>query len=198
VNVPAALPNALKSLGLGQTVGHLCLFPAQMCCLPGRQSSSSGRDVYFVPYAVNIGVPLYKPALCKEVCHLECCQRVACLCANFGALTCALSTYLRAVCVCLQVCRSICDANVLSAKGQTKQVGNQAIISDSLATFISKHGMCLSRSVTGQARLHMTAEKLEAEPILLPQRRLLFDGNTLSTIEGWACTQGSAVQGRMM
>jgi hypothetical protein len=92
----------------------------------------------------------------------------------------------------------MCDAQVLSAKGQTKQVANQAIISDSLATFISKHGMCLSQSVTGQARLHMTADRLEGESVLLPQRRLLFDGSQLSTIEGWACTQGSAVQGRMM
>lgn len=58
--------------------------------------------------------------------------------------------------------------------------------------------MCLAPSIAGQARLHMTADRLEAESVLLPQRRLLFDGHQLSTIEGWACTQGTAVQGRMM
>lgn len=70
VTVPASLQQALRSLGLERIVGHLRLFPAQMCCLPAKQhaAAASARDAYFVPYAVSLGVPLYKPALCKEVC----------------------------------------------------------------------------------------------------------------------------------
>jgi hypothetical protein len=58
VSLPAAVPAALRRLGLDTAVGFLRVV---------QRSKSQGSD--WVPLSVSLGVPLYRPALCREVCR---------------------------------------------------------------------------------------------------------------------------------
>ena len=84
----------------------------------------------------------------------------------------------------LQVCGRVQEASLLSAKGIKQQRAHQQQFLQKLATFVSACSSSRSDHVDS-----LDVEALERHDVILPAKRLLFDGSSLSQIEGWASRQ---------
>lgn len=90
----------------------------------------------------------------------------------------------------MQVCGRVQEASLLSARGIRQQRAHQQQFLQKLATFVSA---CSSSRSEQPGSLD--PQVLERHDVILPAKRLLFDGSSLSQIEGWASRQQLVVGG---
>lgn len=97
----------------------------------------------------------------------------------------------------LQICQDLRKAELLSKEGIEQQSACQVKSLQMMAALIST---CTSAQSTmpGQSSPSVTAESLERQQFMLPTQRLVFDGFSMSCIDGSAFTQGTAVQSRLL
>lgn len=90
------------------------------------------------------------------------------------------------------------NSSLLSKDGIESQAVSQLKALQGMATLISSSSA--SQTVKGHksASTAITAEALERHQVLLPTQRLVFDGQNMASVQGWACTQGTALQPRIL
>jgi hypothetical protein len=182
IAVSARLPQALHTLGLDKALGYLWMIPSSVCQMP-TAGTSAGVDLY-VPYHVSLGVPLYNSALCKLVRPSHRMDR-ACPPIHTSSEHAPL-----------QVCQQLREDQLLSKDGIERQSASQVKALQCMASLVS---ICATaQSASSKEAVTVTPESLERQQFLLPTQRLLFDGHKVSCIDGWACTQGTAVQARVL
>jgi hypothetical protein len=86
----------------------------------------------------------------------------------------------------MQVCGRVQEANLLSSKGISRQRASQQLLLQRLASFIVA---CSVSDTSNGGSSGLDAVELEKQRIILPAKRLLFDGSTLSRLEGWTNQQ---------
>lgn len=97
----------------------------------------------------------------------------------------------------LQICQELRKAQLLSKEGIEQQSACQVTSLHMMAALIST---CTSAqcSTPNQSAPCVTAESLERQQFMLPTQRLVFDGLSISCIDGSAFSQGTAVQSRLL
>ena len=98
----------------------------------------------------------------------------------------------------MQVCKHMEDADLLSKDGIDSQTAAQLKALQGMATLISSSAATQAVGGKKSASTQITADALERHQVLLPTQRLLFDGRSIASVEGWACTQGAAVLPRIL
>jgi hypothetical protein len=86
----------------------------------------------------------------------------------------------------MQVCGRVQEANLLSVKGIARQRASQQLLLQRLASFIVACSVSETSERVGSV---LDAIELEKRGVVLPAKRLLFDGGTLSRLEGWTNQQ---------
>lgn len=90
------------------------------------------------------------------------------------------------------------EADFLSKDGIDNQTTSQLKALQGMATLISSSAANQAVGGKKSASTAITADALERHQVLLPTQRLLFDGKSIASVEGWACTQGTAVMPRIL
>jgi hypothetical protein len=98
----------------------------------------------------------------------------------------------------LQVCKHMSQAEILSKEGVESQTTAQLKALQGMANLISSSAANQAVGGKRSASTVITADALERHQVLLPTQRLLFDGTSIASVEGWACTQGTAVVPRIL
>jgi hypothetical protein len=98
----------------------------------------------------------------------------------------------------LQVCKHMNKAQLLSKEGIESQTIAQLKALQGMATLISSSAANQAVGGKRSASTVITPDALERNQVLLPTQRLLFDGKSIASVEGWACTQGAAVMPRIL
>jgi hypothetical protein len=88
----------------------------------------------------------------------------------------------------MQVCGRVQEASLLSSKGITRQRASQQLLLQRIASFIAA---CSVSDTSNGCSSGLDAVELEKRGTVLPAKRLLFDGSTLSRLEGWTNQQQS-------
>jgi hypothetical protein len=97
----------------------------------------------------------------------------------------------------LQVCKYMQQAELLSKDGIETQTASQLRTLQSMATLITSHASTQAAGKNG-ASTAISADALERSQPLLPTQRLMFDGQVVTPVDGWAYTQGTAVKARIL